>query len=51
MGLITFLGKLLIIASLGFQAFLLYQDKASINSFDSQLSNAISSCKCEMLTP
>ncbi len=51
MGLITFLGKLLIIASLGFQAFLLYQDKSSINSFDSQLNKALSSCKCEMLTP
>lgn len=46
MGVTLFLGKFLIIASLVFQAFLLYQDKAEASTFDRNLKNAMQSCHC-----
>lgn len=49
MGMTTFLGKALIIASLMFQAYLLFADRQAINSFDKQLTRGLSACSC--LTP
>ena len=46
MGLITFFGKSLIVASLIFQAFLLYSDKAAIAGFDRQLAHGLAGCDC-----
>jgi hypothetical protein len=44
MAVITYLGKFLIVASILFQAFLLYQDKKEGDQFNKNLSHAISSC-------
>jgi hypothetical protein len=49
MGITTFLGKLLIVASIVFEAYLFYADKAAISTFDKQLGQALTSCNC--LTP
>lgn len=51
MGVLSTFGKLLIVAALIFQAFLLFQDKSTINSFDRQLNAALTSCHCEWITP
>jgi hypothetical protein len=51
MGLTTFLGKLLIVASIAFQAYLLFADSRAIAAFDKQLGHALTSCKCDWLTP
>ena len=44
MGLVRFVGKLLIVASIVFQAFLLYQDKKEGDDFNRNLKDAIASC-------
>lgn len=49
MGFVTVFGKLLIVVSIIFEAYLLYADKSAIDSFDKQLTQAISGCDC--LTP
>jgi hypothetical protein len=49
MGVTTFLGKALIIASLMFQADLLFSDRQAISAFDKQLTRGLSACSC--LTP
>lgn len=49
MGFITVLGKLLIVASIAFQAYLFFADKQTISAFDRQLAQALSACDC--LTP
>ena len=46
MGFTSFLGKLLIVASLCFQAFLLYQDKSEGDQFNRNLKSALASCDC-----
>ena len=46
MGVTLYLGKFLIIASLVFQAFLLYQDKNEASVFDKNLKNAMQGCDC-----
>lgn len=51
MSLTTFIGKILIIASIGFQAFLLFQDKLTIASFDRHLSKALTHSLSQYLTP
>lgn len=49
MGVTTFIGKGLIIASLLFQAYLLLSDRQTITAFDKQLTHGLTSCNC--LTP
>lgn len=49
MGFITFFGKALVIASIIFEAYLLFGDKQAINVFDKQLGHALTVCDC--LTP
>jgi hypothetical protein len=49
MGLMTALGKLLIIASIAFQAYLIFADRQAISTFDKNLSKALTACNC--LTP
>lgn len=49
MGFVTVLGKLLIIASIAFQAYLFFADRQAISTFDKDLSKAMSACNC--LTP
>lgn len=49
MGFTTFLGKALIIASIVFEAYLIYADKQTISAFDKQLGHALTACDC--LTP
>lgn len=49
MSVVTFFGKTLIVLSLVFQAYLLYQDKPTQTAFDKQLNAALSTCNC--LTP
>lgn len=41
---LLFLGKLLIAAGIGFQAYALYEDKASATNFDTRLSATLASC-------
>ncbi len=42
----TFLGKTLIIASLLFQAYLLFADRKAISDFDKQLNQSLDTCNC-----
>lgn len=49
MSITTFLGKALIIASIVFEAYLIYADKQAITAFDKQLGHALTACDC--LTP
>jgi hypothetical protein len=49
MGFITFLGKLLIVASIVLEAYLFFSDRQAITTFDKQLKQALTSCDC--LTP
>jgi hypothetical protein len=49
MGFVTTLGKLLIIASIAFQAYLFFADRQAISTFDKELNKALSACNC--LTP
>lgn len=52
MGLLGFLGKLLIVSSLLFQAFLLYHDKSEGDQFQKNLKDAIAGCQhCQQLRP
>ena len=44
MGLTTLLGKLLIVASIAFQGYILFADSRAASSFDKQLGQAISNC-------
>ena len=46
MGLTTILGKTLIIASIVFEAYLIYADKQTIAAFDKQLAHAMTGCDC-----
>ena len=46
MGLVRFVGKLLIVASIVFQAYLLYQDKKEGDEFNRNLKNAMVNCQC-----
>lgn len=46
MGLTTLLGKTLIIASIVFEAYLIYADKQTITAFDKQLTHAMAGCDC-----
>ena len=46
MGLVRFVGKFLIVASILFQAFLLYQDKKEGDEFNRNLKVALASCEC-----
>ena len=46
MGLVRFVGKFLIVASILFQAFLLYQDKKEGDEFNRNLKDALASCEC-----
>lgn len=41
---LLFLGKLLIAAGIGFQAYTLYEDKASATNFDARLTGCLKSC-------
>lgn len=43
---LLFLGKLLIAVGLCFQAYTLYEDKASATAFDSRLATVLKSCDC-----
>jgi hypothetical protein len=49
MGFWTVFGKILIVVSIIFEAYLLYADKSAIDSFDKQLGQALTGCEC--LTP
>jgi hypothetical protein len=51
MGVITFFGKLLIVASIAFQAYLLFADARATSAFDKQLGHALSTCNCTWFTP
>lgn len=46
MGFMTVLGKLLIIASIAFQAYLFFTDRQAISTFDKDLTKAMSACNC-----
>ena len=46
MGITTLLGKTLIIASIVFEAYLIYADKQTIAAFDKQLTSAMANCDC-----
>lgn len=46
MSFVTFFGKLLIVASLAFEAYLFFADRQTISIFDKQLSQALSACHC-----
>jgi hypothetical protein len=46
MGLFNILGKLLVVAALTFQAVQLFQDKASISSFNTKLTSELLKCDC-----
>lgn len=46
MGVLTFLGKVLIISSILLQAYLLYQNESTGAAFDTQLSQALTACHC-----
>jgi hypothetical protein len=46
MGCTTILGKLLIVASIVFQAYLFFADKQTTAAFDRQLVQALSACNC-----
>jgi len=43
---LLFLGKLLIAAGIAFQAYLLYDDKATSTAFDARLSTVLGACDC-----
>jgi len=45
MGLLGFLGKLLIVSSILFQAYLLYEDKSHSDQFQRNLKEAVASCQ------
>lgn len=49
MGLVTLLGKTLIIASLLFQSYLLLSDRQTISAFNKNLNQGLTACHC--LTP
>lgn len=46
MSVAAYFGKLLIVTSLFFHAFLLFQDKATQNTFDRRLVQALEGCDC-----
>lgn len=43
---LLFVGKLLIAVGLCFQAYTLYEDKASATAFDSRLATVLKDCDC-----
>lgn len=43
---LLFLGKLLITAGIAFQAYLLYDDKATATTFDARLTTVLRACDC-----
>lgn len=43
---LLFLGKLLIAVGICFQAYTLYEDKASATAFDTRLATVLKSCNC-----